>query len=228
MNINELTSKDTKSMRSEVYASLHEEITSLHLEPGRPISENEISKRLQVSRTPVREAFLRLSQEDLITVYPQKTSIVSLIDLDHLEETRFMREHLEVAVTKSACDLFSETHIELLSNCIERQKESAAKNELKHFYQLDDEFHAIIFEGCHKDRILAVVQDMMSKNFNRVRLLSLSEKLNTETIITQHEQILDAIKNQDKETAEEVVRKHLQLVAIDREELKKKFPGYFK
>ncbi|RSL32181.1 FCD domain-containing protein [Salibacterium salarium] len=80
---------------------------------------------------------------------------------------------------------------------MERQKESAAKNESKHFYQLDDEFH-VIFEGCHKERILGVVQDMMSKNFNRVRLLSLSEKINTDIIITQHEQILDAIKNQDK------------------------------
>ncbi|WP_185819469.1 GntR family transcriptional regulator [Salibacterium salarium] len=110
MNINHLTNKDTKSMRSEVYASLRQEIMALQLEPGRSISENEISKRLEVSRTPVREAFLRLSQDDLITVYPQKTSIVSLIDLDHLEETRFMREHLEVAVTKLACDIFQKKY----------------------------------------------------------------------------------------------------------------------
>ncbi|MDQ0298068.1 DNA-binding FadR family transcriptional regulator [Salibacterium salarium] len=68
----------------------------------------------------------------------------------------------------------------------------------------------------------------MSKNFNRVRLLSLSENLNTDTIISQHEQILEAIQNNDKETAENVVRKHLQLVTVDREELKERFPGYFK
>ncbi|MFD2624804.1 FCD domain-containing protein [Salibacterium salarium] len=111
---------------------------------------------------------------------------------------------------------------------VEQQKNSAKKKDLRHFYTLDDRFHAIIFEGCNKQRILTVLQDMMSKNFNRVRLLSLSENLNTDTIISQHEQILEAIQNNDKETAENVVRKHLQLVTVDREELKERFPGYFK
>ncbi|MFZ4453125.1 GntR family transcriptional regulator [Salibacterium aidingense] len=228
MNIKELTNKDAKSMRNEVYASLRREITSLKLEPGCPISENDISKRLQVSRTPVREAFLRLSQEDLITVYPQKTTIVSLIDLDQLEETRFMREYLEAAVARSACERLPEKHQARLASIIESQKEKAANNELINFYKLDDEFHASLYEGCDKQRILTVVQDMMSKNFNRVRVLSLSEKLNTDIIISQHEEMLNAIKAQDKEAAEQVVRKHLQLVTIDREELEKKFPGYFK
>ncbi|SDH66975.1 GntR family transcriptional regulator [Alteribacillus bidgolensis] len=228
MNISTLTNKNNKSIRTEVYAKLRQEITGLKFEPGRAISENEISKLLQVSRTPVREAFLRLSQEDLITVYPQKTSTVSLIDLDHLEETRFMREHLEVAVTKLACELFSDAEIEKLNNTIKLQKECIEENRMKDFYGLDDQFHSIIFKECNKSRTWNIVQNMMSINFSRVRLLSLSEKLNTDTIISQHEEIVQAIKERDVVQAEKVVRKHLSLVTIDYKELIKKFPSYFK
>ncbi|MBU3181932.1 GntR family transcriptional regulator [Clostridium psychrophilum] len=70
------------------------------------ISEIEILEKFNVSRTPVREAFARLSQEGLISVYPQKGTFVSLIDLLSVEEARFMREHLERAILRLACENF--------------------------------------------------------------------------------------------------------------------------
>ncbi|MDQ0338043.1 DNA-binding GntR family transcriptional regulator [Caldalkalibacillus uzonensis] len=184
MILNQLTSKDKNSIGTMVYDYLKEEILNLSLPPGLSISENEIAEKLNVSRTPVREAFLRLSQENLISVYPQKGSIVSLIDLDHLEETRFMREHLEVETVKLACETFSNHDLSKLKKNIQEQEIVIKEKNYKQFLGLDDEFHSLIFSGCNKSRIWNVIKNMMSINFDRVRLLSLYEKFNWETIIS--------------------------------------------
>ncbi len=214
-------------MGTKVYEYLKKEIVSLEMPPGKSISENEIAERLQVSRTPVREAFLKLSQEDLVTVFPQKGSIVSLIDLDHLEETRFMREHLEVATTILACELFTEESFQLMTANLEAQEKCISEKKYKEFYDLDDDFHSIIFKECNKARIWNVLQNMMSINFNRMRFLSISEELNTDEIIAQHHEIVNAIRAKDPVRAEKVVREHLNLVVIDRKALNKKYPDYF-
>jgi DNA-binding GntR family transcriptional regulator len=228
MNVIDFSNKKNTSMGTKVYEFLKKEIVSLEMPPGKSISENEIAERLQVSRTPVREAFLKLAQEELITVFPQKGSIVSLIDLDHLEETRFMREHLEVASALLACELFTEKSFQLITANLEAQEKCISEKKYKEFYDLDDDFHSIIFTECNKTRIWNVLQNMMSVNFNRLRFLSVSEKLNTDKIISQHHEIVDAIRAKDKGRVEKVVREHLNLVVIDRQELNKKYPDIFK
>lgn len=228
MTIFDFSNKKSTSMGTKVYEFLKGEIIRLKLPPGISISENELAVRLQVSRTPVREAFLRLSQEDLVTVYPQKGSIVSLIDLDQMEESRFMREHLEVATTKLACELFTDFYLDEINANLEAQKKCINEKSYEEFYELDDEFHSIIFSGCNKSRIWNVIQNMMSINFSRMRYLSLSEKLNTDKLIAQHHEIVDAIKEKNPLRAEKVVREHLNLVVIDSEDLKMKYPNYLK
>src|SRR5262249_9041063 len=88
------------STRDAVYHKLKEQILSVELIPGTNISEKEISVQMGVSRTPVRESFVRLSQEGLLDIYPQRGTVVSLIDLELVEEARFMREQLECAVVR--------------------------------------------------------------------------------------------------------------------------------
>ncbi|MFC0561373.1 GntR family transcriptional regulator [Halalkalibacter alkalisediminis] len=228
MTVIDFSNKKNTSMGTKVYEFLKKEIVSLQMPPGKSISENETAERLQVSRTPVREAFLRLSQEDLVTVFPQKGSFVSLINLDHLEETRFMREHLEVATAQLACEFFTEKGFQLITANLEKQEKCNREKNYKEFYDLDDEFHSIIFRECNKTRIWSVLQTMMSINFNRMRFLSLSENLNTDILIAQHHEIVDAIRAKDKVRVEKVVREHLNIVVIDRQELIKRYPDFFR
>ena len=82
-----------------VYQGLRSNSIKLHLQPAQRISENEVSEALGVSRTPVREAFIRLAEDGLIKITPQKRSLVSLIDLDQAEEARFIRLALEPTTT---------------------------------------------------------------------------------------------------------------------------------
>ncbi|UUZ94098.1 GntR family transcriptional regulator [Paenibacillus sp. P25] len=106
MNMKLDPSRDAKGLiRDYVHETLRKNIMELKLEPGRFISEKEVIEMLQVSRTPIREAFVKLSQEELIETIPQKGSFISLIDLKLVEESRFVRETLERAVVRQACGM---------------------------------------------------------------------------------------------------------------------------
>ncbi|MDF1511295.1 GntR family transcriptional regulator [Robertmurraya sp. DFI.2.37] len=215
------------STRDYVYQQLKENIVNLKLEPGLSISEKEIAEWLSVSRTPVREAFVRLNQEQLLEVYPQRGTVVSLIDLKHVDDARFIREHLEVATVRVACESFPEDKTALLEKNIETQHRCVQEKDYEQLFELDEEFHSTIAIGSQKARVWSVIQQMNS-HLNRVRLLSLASEFNWETILRQHSEVLNAIKAKDPERAATVMAQHLQLVSVDQNELKKAYPSYFK
>ena len=86
------------------YRILKENIMKLSLKPGEEISEVEISEALNVSRTPVREAIVKLKEEKLINVFPQKGSLVSRMNLNLIEEAAFLREICDKEILKLVCE----------------------------------------------------------------------------------------------------------------------------
>ena len=84
--------------RDYALRTIKDNIVKLQLAPGSQISENELAAELQLSRTPVREALIELSKVKIVEVYPQKRSMVSLIDYELVAAARFMRYILECAV----------------------------------------------------------------------------------------------------------------------------------
>jgi DNA-binding GntR family transcriptional regulator len=215
------------STSKTIYYKLREEIINLYLVPGRNISEKEISEKYEVSRTPVREAFVRLSQEGLLNIYPQKGTFVSLIDLSAVEEGRFLREHIERAVVKQACQSFPQESIFALEMNLKCQDMYMEKHDFKKLFEADEEFHRIIFEGCNKKRIWPTIQEM-SSDFQRIRLLRLTTNIAWDNIYLQHKDIVDAIKEKNSEKAEEIMKEHLNMVIFDEEQLKELHPDYFK
>ncbi len=220
--------KESKNSTSKtIYHQLREEIINLDLVPGVNISEKELSKKYNVSRTPVREAFVRLSQEGLVSIYPQKGTVVSLIDLSAVEEGRFLREHLERAVIKQACEEFPKENIFVLEMNLKFQQMYMQDHDYKKLFEADEEFHRIIFEGCNKKRIWATIHEM-STDFQRIRLLRLTTNFTWNSIYLQHKSIVDAIKNKTSEIAEEVMKEHLNMVIFDKDQVKESYPNYFK
>ncbi|MBO8162107.1 MAG: GntR family transcriptional regulator [Brevibacillus sp.] len=223
----ELSKKTNYSIRDHIYQELKKNIISLKLEPGLSISEKEISAMLNVSRTPVREAFVKLAQEELLEIYPQKGTFVSLIDLDHVEEARFIREHLERATVRVACEKISaDSLLELETNLVMQQLCVNDKNYTK-LFELDEEFHSTLAKGCGKERVWSVIQQT-NLHLNRIRMLRLASNYNWDTILSQHREILNAIKERDPDKAEQVMKEHLTMVIAEQDELKKSYPNYFK
>jgi GntR family transcriptional regulator, rspAB operon transcriptional repressor len=219
--------KENISTRDFVYESLKNRITELELKPGLKISEQEIASELNVSRTPVREAFLKLSQEDLLGIYPQIGTIVSLIDLELVEEARFVRENMEKAVVKEACQVFKQEQLFKLESNIAMQ-ELCLKNQSCHqLLELDDQFHRLLFEGCNKLRTWKMIRKMNS-HFDRLRVLRLESNLEWDMLVSQHKDIFHFIKEKKTNEAEKLIGIHLNLVNFEKEELKKTYPDYFR
>ncbi|KHD85581.1 GntR family transcriptional regulator [Bacillus ginsengihumi] len=217
----------TQTTREYVYNLLRNQILEMELEPGVSLSEKEISEKLQVSRTPVREAFIKLSQEGLLEIYPQKGTFVSLIDLGLVEEARFMREQLEIAVVRLACEHFPEEHLISLESNLKMQKVCSEQKDYQQLFELDEDFHRTIFQGCNKERIWLAMQPM-NTHFNRTRILRLASNYNWDDILSQHTEIVHAIKEQTPEKAVHVMKKHLMMVEFDKKELQRFNPRYFK
>ncbi len=173
MDISIIDKTSQESTRDYVYRFLKLNIMELRILPGSALSEKDISQTLGVSRTPVREAFIQLSQEYLLDILPQKGTYVSLIDIENVKESKFLRETVETAVIAIACMEFpSEKFFELQSNIVLQELCLNEKNYLK-FYELDEALHKIIFVGCKKARIWSMIQQM-NTHYNRVRMLNIA------------------------------------------------------
>lgn len=215
------------SAGSIVYNRLKQQIVSLELPPGTLLSEKEVSMTFEVSRTPVRESFVRLAQEGLVLVLPQRGTRVSLIDSELVEEARFMREQLEKAVIRLACEHFQEDKLAVLEHNVSMQLESMQQQDGKRMFELDEEFHRILFEGVRKQGTWNVIQQM-NAHLNRSRILWLSTDPHWDVLCKQHQDMVHAIRNYDADLAEQLMKEHLSLSISNLAVLTKQYPDYFK
>ena len=209
-----------------VYDVLKMNIVRMKLEPGNRISENEISELLGVSRTPVREAFIKLSREGLLYVLPQRGTYVAKIDLDQVEEARFMREVLESAVLKLVTKGISDEYLDRLDANLEEQRKCLMTRDLSRYYELDEAFHRIIFESVNKLRTWIVI-DQVNTQYKRVRILSYSFDNMINSLIDQHAQLAEAIRQKNDEKAQLVIGNHIRKLIHEQADLKVRYPNYF-
>lgn len=215
------------STRDEVYFVLRDDILGLKLAPGTPLSENETAQRFGVSRTPVRESLMKLAQEGLVQVLPQRGSFVSLIDTSLVEEARFMREHLECAVIVLACSGFQDdVYRELIAN-LDRQRDCIGRVDLDGMFALDEDYHRLLFQGVGKSHTWGAMQQL-TVHLNRSRRLRLFDDHNWNHLYEQHRGMAEAIAKGDSAYAQALMKEHLQLNVTDQALLKEKYPHYFK
>ncbi|QTN00477.1 FCD domain-containing protein [Sediminibacillus dalangtanensis] len=221
------TKRVNGSTRDFVYETVKQQIINWELEPGTKISEKEVAEKLEVSRTPVREAFMKLAQEELLGVYPQSGTRVSQIDLSLVEEGRFVRENIERAIVKEACSNFGEDQLFQLETNLTMQDLCLEKGTHHRLFELDEAFHRLLFEGSGKQRTWEMIRKM-NTHFDRLRMLRLASNPDWNVLVSQHKEIFGYISKQQADLAEEAMRKHLHLVDFEKEELKERYPNYFK
>lgn len=215
-----------ESARDYAFKVLKANIISLDLKPGTLISENEISAELGISRTPLREAIIDLAKASIIETYPQKGNFVALIDSKMVEEARFLRRVLDTAVIEAACESTEDSDLKNLEDNVSLQEFYLEKGNAEKIFELDNQFHKAIYTAAKKDIIYEMSSTMMI-HFDRVRTLSV-ETVKDLKIVGDHREMLEAIKNHDKETALLLVNRHLARYQFDEENIKKKAPELFK
>lgn len=200
---------DKETGKDYVYRVLKGNIMCLELKPGELLSEAELAKKLNVSRTPIREVLIKLKAEKLIEVKPQAGTYVSLIAWNLIEEAVFIRYNLEKEALKEACENFSEDILMEMEKCLFAQKLIAQKGDnLIGFHNLDKEFHKLLFVGINKSNVWESICNI-STHYNRMRLLA-EMKSNKEFLVDQHITYLDIIKNKKSDIIEDVVSTHIK------------------
>lgn len=214
------------------YNQIKTEILNLKLVPGTKISEKAMSDLLNVSRTPIREAFLKLAEEELLTIVPQSGTFVSLINLDLAEEARYSREIIEMNIVGLCCDQLTKESAFHLEVNLKMQEmlvgNEVGKQEIEKFMDLDEGFHKELFVCCGKERTWKMIQTMAG-HLNRFRLLRLKDTkdLDWDVLIDHHKEIYQAICENNKTGATALMSEHMRLMLSEKEILLHEFPEYF-
>ena len=217
--------KPGENARAFALRVLQDNIVTLELPPGTAISENETAEILSLSRTPVREALIELSKLGLVEIVPQKGSYVTKIDYGVIDDIRFTREVLEVAVARVACNEISEIQLKELSLNLDKQKASLEENDLDRFFELDNEFHLLIFQAAHRERVFGFLRSQMV-HFDRLRFLSL-KSVNHQKTIEDHENLIYALSRHDDDLVEMMIRRHLNRHQFEKDALTELYGEYF-
>jgi DNA-binding GntR family transcriptional regulator len=215
-----------RSVQDSVYTALRKSIINLNLPPGTAISEKEISLRYQVSRTPVREAFIHHSQEGLVEVIPQKEPLVSHIDNARVEQEFFLREHLEAAVLEPFTGRSGPADFVRMEAMIEQQVEAFNGDNYVDFIMYDNSFHRVLFETAGQPLGWQVLESM-GGHYYRVRLLSTWLNGIPKNIISEHKALLGALKKKDRDKARSLLNTHLHQLPTEIRLLQEKYPQFF-
>ena len=190
-----------------IHAALRRDIVLLGLRPGTRLSENELAERFGTSRTPVREALIRLEEEGLIEVRPQRGSYVTRISLKAVRRARFVRQALEIAIIRKAAEEgLAPAAVAEVEGALDDQE--AARGAPVRFTEADERFHRAFAAGVGLDEVWDVVEREKAQ-FDRIRFLSLPRATPVDVLISQHRAILGAVLSGDPAAAEDAMRRHM-------------------
>ena len=197
------------SLEEMVFSRLEEEILSGELERGAALGEIALSKRLGVSRTPIRGALHRLAEEGLVEIHPNRGATVVGINIDDLVDIYTIRERLEGLASALAAKRTTSEEIKRLSEAVDLAEFYISKNDTEHIKELDTVFHSIIYSASGS-RFLARTLSELHRKIKSYRKRSLSVPGRLENTAEEHREILEAIKRGDADEADRLTSLHIR------------------
>jgi len=191
----------------QVYRILRERIIHADLVPGSRISEAEIARTFALSRQPVREAFIKLSEEGLVEVRPQRGTLVRRISQEAVMDARFVREAIEADIVKLLAAGCARGVVAELRSLIAQQK-AVHETEPDRFLKLDELFHRTMADAAGKSYAWDVIEAVKAQ-MDRVRYLSFLH-FPMPKLVDQHNAVVDAIDSGDVAAADLAIRDHLR------------------
>lgn len=218
--------KDAQTAGENVYQYLRNSIIGLQVKPGQIININELSDFLKVSRSPIRDALIQLAKDGLVTTTPQKSTIVSKINIQRAKDERFMRACIEERVLEEFVKIHQPIHINMLQEVLVQQKQTMESQDTRSFLLADDAFHAVFFQATNHPFSLENVLNM-SSHYLRIRLLSLAEPDICEQVYGQHKEILRLIQDKGFQDFRKIIELHIVEKKDEEARMKRKYPDLF-
>ena len=209
-----------------IFETLREEIVIMALPPGAPLAEKVLTLRFGVSRTPVREALIRLAEIGLVDVFPQSGTFVARIPLAALPEAAAIRQTLERLTVERAAEIASVDDLETLDDILARQRFFAGRRDLRAFHEADEAFHEALATVAGYPGAWRVLKQVKVQ-IDRARQLTLPAPGRMNKVIGEHMVIRDAVARHDVASAGAAMREHLSKVILDLDLLRRRNPDFF-
>lgn len=196
-------------LRDVVFQTLREAILKGDLRPGERLMELQLAAKLGVSRTPIREAIRMLEQEGLAVTIPRKGAEVARMTEKNMEDVLQIREALDDLAVQVACDKITEEQLEHLRTAMNNFGHAVQAGDLDKIVAYDVEFHDIIYEATDNPKLVILLSNLREQIY-RYRVEYLKEKENYPILIKEHEEIVDALKQKNKERVADAMRNHIR------------------
>lgn len=196
---------------AQVYDVIRKAIVTLSLPPGSVLNEKAISEQLGISRTPLREALLQLSAENLVSVVPHMGTYVTRIDLQSVFDGQLVRDALEIKIVRLAAVKMTPQFARKLDFNLQQQTRLAKETEYDEFYELDEEFHSMICEFGASLRVWRIVNSAKAQ-LDRVRRLAFPVPRHLQIVLREHVAIANGLKDQNPDAAAAAMKLHLDRV----------------
>ncbi len=199
---------DKYSLRGRVFSKVREDILSGKYKENDELKEIAIGEELGVSRTPVREAFRQLELEGLIKIIPNKGAYVTGITTEDVKDIYMIRSRLEGLCAAWACGHITKEQIEEMEENIYLAKFHAERGHFEQMSELDSRFHEIMYEACNSKMLENLLRDF-HQYVQRVRKKTLSTVERSLASNSEHQAIMEAIRDNNPEKADELATLHI-------------------
>jgi DNA-binding GntR family transcriptional regulator len=209
-----------------VYRALRTDIIAMRISPGQPINEKSLAVEHGVSRTPVREALLRLAGDSLVEIFPQSGTFVTRIPIAALPEAIMVRKALEDLTVRRAAGHIDAERLATLHDIVDRQKRLERRRDHDGFHAADDAFHAIITEAAGHPGIWQLIEQVKVQ-VDRFRRLTLPVPGRMGRVVDEHTVVVAAIAAGDPERASAAMAAHLDGLSASIRDVSGLNPEYF-
>ena len=198
----------TVSLADQVFEKLENDILSGKYQKGELLTESKLSQSLGVSRTPIREALRRLSQENIIEE-SGKGSVVLGITQGDLKDIFFIRRKIEGTAAALAARNRTDEQLAILKEAVELQEFYLSKNDTDKIKSMDSRFHETIYRMSGSG-VFSGVLIPLHKKIQKYRRASVSNSSRAAASVKEHRGIYEAIAEKDEVKTEKLFDEHLK------------------
>ena len=201
-----------KTVSEQIADQLRSEILAGLIPPGTRLLQDVEAARLQVSRTPLREAFRQLQAERLVQIIPNRGAVVTELTSDEVTEIFLIRERLEPLAAARAAERASADDIRAIGGLLEELEYARERERHRSLLELNKSFHFMVYEACGLPRLVNIISSLWGP-IEAMRASYASEPVTAKHAATEHVHLFEAIRGGDREAAAEVTRQHIETMA---------------
>lgn len=215
---------NVKSLKEQVYEYLREQMRTGAILPGSAIDMEETSKKLGVSKTPLRDALLQLEMEDFVTIRPRRMIVVNVLTETDIRNYYEVIGALESTALLKAFDALKPSDVERMQALNDEMRRAIEANDFDGYYDKNLAFHNVFLGLCGNDSLVKLVNNMKKRLYDFPRAKGFVKEWE-ESSILEHQALIDLIRTGRSQAAANHIRDVHWSFKVQERYVRKYYPG---